>query len=160
MPPQFKPHVHFEYIAALGKVHVITGLTVGYVFPEKNQFLPFSLKPAELFLPQTAQSISEQQAWEVINCKRLNLLGKGAFFHWNSASNHGNKTMENILSAHTSLLRFVSEGFLCTAEDCREIAPIYHHTSAAVRQTRSISRLKLRLQDGYGDFGNDVWCTE
>lgn len=32
-----------------------------------------------LFLPQPDLSILEQQAWEVIKCKRLNLLGKGAF---------------------------------------------------------------------------------
>lgn len=32
-----------------------------------------------MFLPQPAQSILEQQAWEVIKQKRLNLLGKGAF---------------------------------------------------------------------------------
>lgn len=32
-----------------------------------------------MFLPQPTQSILEQQAWEVIKWKRLNLLDKGAF---------------------------------------------------------------------------------
>lgn len=50
----------------------------------------------------SSQSISEQQAWEVIKRKEVKLAGRGCVFQWNSASYHGNKTMENNLSAHLS----------------------------------------------------------
>lgn len=49
------------------------------------------------------QSISEQQAWEVIKRKEVKLAGRGCVFQWNSASYDGNKTMENNLSARLSI---------------------------------------------------------
>lgn len=68
------------YVAAVGYEPTVTCFNSG-LWPSHCYSHSFVIvaEGEVMFLPQPAQSILEQQAWEVIKWKRLNLPGEGAF---------------------------------------------------------------------------------